>query len=69
MPSPSILYSWFTNSIRSWLFIAFLAKIENVGKTCAPDDILEGPDGGVHLTDIEGNGIIRWDLARKSVAV
>jgi sugar lactone lactonase YvrE len=36
-------------------------KIESVIQTPAPDGMLEAPDGSVYLTDIEKNGIVRFD--------
>ncbi len=36
-------------------------KVEAVAKTGAPDGMLEAPDGSVYLTNIETNGIDRWD--------
>jgi sugar lactone lactonase YvrE len=43
------------------------SKVENVGQTPAPDGMLEGPDGSVYLTDLEGNAIVRWDSGSKRV--
>ncbi len=42
-------------------------KIENVGQTPAPDGMLEGLDGSVYLTDLEGSAIVRWDPESKRV--
>lgn len=42
------------------------AKVEKVGQTPAPDGMLEGPDGSVYLTDIEGHGIVRWNPTNKT---
>lgn len=36
------------------------SKVENVAQTPAPDGMLEGPDGSIYLTDLEGNGVVRW---------
>jgi sugar lactone lactonase YvrE len=44
------------------------AKVENVGQTPAPDGMLEGPDGSVYLTDLEGSAVVRWDPESKRVA-
>jgi sugar lactone lactonase YvrE len=41
------------------------SKVENVGQTPASDGIVEAPDGSVFLTDIEGNGIVRWNPISK----
>ena len=38
------------------------SKVENLGQTPAPDGMLEAPDGSVYLTDLEGDGIVRWDV-------
>jgi len=43
------------------------SKIENVGQTPAPDGMLEGLDGSVYLTDLEGSAIVRWDPESKRV--
>jgi sugar lactone lactonase YvrE len=37
------------------------AKVETVAKTPAPDGMLEAPDGSVYLTDLEDNGVVRWN--------
>ena len=38
------------------------SKVENLGQTPPPDGMLESPDGSVYLTDLEGDGIVRWDV-------
>lgn len=38
------------------------SKVENLGPTPPPDGMLEAPDGSVYLTDLEGGGIVRWDV-------
>jgi sugar lactone lactonase YvrE len=43
------------------------SKVENAGQTPAPDGMIEAPDGGVYLTAIEQNAIVRWDSATKKV--
>ncbi len=43
------------------------AKVENVGQTGAPDGMLEAPDGSVYLTNLETNGIDRFDPNTKKV--
>ncbi len=39
---------------------ALAAKVEKLGQTAPPDGMLEGPDGAIYLTDLEGNGISRF---------
>jgi streptogramin lyase len=43
------------------------SKIENVGQTPVPDGMLEAPDGGVYITDLENSAVVRWDPASKRV--
>ena len=43
------------------------SKVENVGQTPAPDGMLEAPNGGVYLTDLENSAVVRWDPASKRV--
>jgi sugar lactone lactonase YvrE len=43
------------------------SKVENVGQTVAPDGMLEGPDGSIYLTDLEGNAVVRWDPVSERV--
>jgi len=43
------------------------SKVENVGDTPAPDGMLEAPDGGVYLTDIEGGAVVHWDPLSKNI--
>jgi sugar lactone lactonase YvrE len=43
------------------------SKVEKVGQTPAPDGMLEGPDGSVYLTDLEGSAVVRWNPASKRV--
>jgi sugar lactone lactonase YvrE len=43
------------------------AKVESVGRTPAPDGMLEAPGGDVYLTDIEGAAIMRWNTAAKKI--
>ena len=43
------------------------SKVENVGDTPAPDGMLEGKDGGVYLTDIEGGAVVHWDPLTKNI--
>jgi sugar lactone lactonase YvrE len=38
-------------------------KVENMGRTPAPDGMLESPDGRIYLTALEQNGIVRFDPA------
>jgi sugar lactone lactonase YvrE len=43
------------------------SKVENVAQTPAPDGMLEAPDGSVYLTDLEHNGVVRWNAASKQI--
>jgi sugar lactone lactonase YvrE len=43
------------------------SKVENVGQTPAPDGMLEAPNSGVYLTDLENSAVVRWDPASKRV--
>ncbi|MDQ6656498.1 MAG: major royal jelly family protein [Verrucomicrobiota bacterium] len=43
------------------------AKVETVGQTPPPDGMLEGPDGSVYLTDIEGSTIGRWNAMKSEI--
>jgi sugar lactone lactonase YvrE len=43
------------------------SKVENVAQTPAPDGMLEAPDGGVYITDLENSAVVRWDPASKRV--
>src|SRR6188472_146441 len=43
------------------------SKVENVGQTPAPDGMLEGPDGGIYLTDLEHNAVVHWNAETKSI--
>jgi sugar lactone lactonase YvrE len=43
------------------------SKVENVGRTPAPDGMLEAPDGSLYLTDLEHNAVVHWDPASKHV--
>jgi sugar lactone lactonase YvrE len=43
------------------------SKVENVAQTPAPDGMLEAPDGSVYLTDLEHNGVVRWNVASKKI--
>jgi streptogramin lyase len=38
-----------------------------LAQTPAPDGMLEAPDGSVYLTDLEHNGIVRWNAASKKI--
>lgn len=42
-------------------------KAENLGQTPLPDGMLEAPDGGIYLTDVEDGAIVRWDPATKKI--
>ncbi len=42
-------------------------KVEAVAKTGPPDGMLEASDGSVYLTNLETNGIDRWDPITKKV--
>ena len=44
-------------------------KVEDLGKTPAPDGMLEAPDGSLYLTDIEGGAIQHWDPATKQTSL
>jgi sugar lactone lactonase YvrE len=43
------------------------AKVETVAQTPAPDGMLEGPDGSVYLTDLEGGAIVKWNAQSKQI--
>lgn len=43
------------------------SKVEIVGKTPAPDGMLEGANGNVYLTDIEGAAIVRWNSSANKI--
>ena len=43
------------------------ARVEKVATTPAPDGMLESPDGSIYLTEIEQNGIARFDPATNKV--
>ena len=43
------------------------SKVESVAQTPAPDGMLESPDGSVYLTDLEHNGVVRWNAASKKI--
>ena len=43
------------------------SKVESVAQTPAPDGMLEAPDGSVYLTDLENNGVVRWNVASKKI--
>jgi sugar lactone lactonase YvrE len=43
------------------------AKVENLGQTPLPDGMLEGPDGSIYLTDIEGGAVLRWNPTTKGI--
>jgi sugar lactone lactonase YvrE len=42
-------------------------RVETVGRTPAPDGMLEAPDGNIYLTDIEGGAIVRWNNGAKKI--
>jgi sugar lactone lactonase YvrE len=46
---------------------ALESQVENVGQTPPPDGMLEGPNGTVHLTDLEHSAVIRWDPGTKKL--
>lgn len=46
---------------------ALEARVEAIGRTPAPDGMLEAPDGNIYLTDIEGGAIVRWNSAAKKI--
>src|SRR3954471_17050919 len=43
------------------------AKVENMGRTPAPDGMLEAPDGRIYLTALEQNAIVRFDPTTRKV--
>jgi sugar lactone lactonase YvrE len=43
------------------------SRIETVAQTPAPDGMLEGPNGNIYLTDLEGGAIVRWNVAAHEV--
>src|SRR5437588_5034045 len=43
------------------------SKVETVAQTPAPDGMLESADGSVYLTDLEHNGVVRWNAASKKI--
>jgi sugar lactone lactonase YvrE len=43
------------------------SKVKTVTQTPAPDGMLEALDGNIYLTDIEGNGIVRWNPASNKI--
>jgi sugar lactone lactonase YvrE len=42
-------------------------KVEKVAQTSAPDGMLEAADGSIYLTDLEENGIVRWNAVGKKL--
>ena len=42
------------------------SKVEDAGKTPAPDGMLEVPDGSLYLTDLEHNAVVHWEPATKN---
>ena len=43
------------------------SKVEDAGKTPAPDGMLEAPDSILYLTDLEHNAVVHWDPATKNI--